>query len=77
MPKPAIVALPLAALLMLGAADNAKADPGTAIGVGAYLVGDYIVGRKCRMGVWPFNIVVKVAYGLHGRRVCRYYRRRY
>lgn len=67
----------LAALLMCAPTHTAKADGGVIIGVGVYLVGDYIVGRKCRMHHWPLNIVTKVAYGLHGRRVCRYHRYRY
>lgn len=67
----------LAAVLTFGPTQTAKADGGVIIGVGAYLVGDYIVGRKCRMHSWPLNIVTKVAYGLHGRRVCRYHRYRY
>lgn len=64
----------LAAALFLAPTPQAKADGGVVIGVGAYLVGDYVVGRKCRMRAWPLNIVKTVAYGLSGRRACRYRR---
>ena len=72
-----LVGATLAATLALAPTQEAKADGGALVGVGVYLVGDYAVGRKCRMRHWPFNIVTKVAYGLHGKRVCRYYRKRY
>jgi outer membrane scaffolding protein for murein synthesis (MipA/OmpV family) len=72
-----LAGMTLAAMLALVPVQEAKADGGVIIGVGAYLVGDYVVGRKCRMRHWPFNIVTKVAYGLHGKRVCRYHRYRY
>ena len=41
--------------------NQAKADGGaTAVIVGGYLVTDYVVGRKCNIRHWPFNIVKKV-----------------
>jgi hypothetical protein len=64
----------LAAMLSVTPIDSAKADGGVLIGVGIYLGADYIVGRKCRMHSWPVNMITKVAYGLHGKRVCRYKR---
>jgi len=63
-----------AAMLTLAPMHQAKADGGVLIGVGIYLAADYVVGRKCMMRDWPLNIVTKVAYGLHGKRVCRYHR---
>jgi outer membrane scaffolding protein for murein synthesis (MipA/OmpV family) len=75
--KLTVPAIALAALLAQAPAQQAKADGGVAIGVGAYLVVDYVVGRKCHMHKWPFNIVKKVAYGVHGKRVCKYKRRHY
>jgi len=63
----------LATMLAVAPAREAKADGGAvAIGVGAYLVLDFIVGEKCHMRKWPFNIIKKVGYGLHGKRVCKY-----
>lgn len=63
----------LAAALAIAPVDRAKADGGAvAIGVGAYLVVDYIVGEKCAMPHWPFNIVKKTAYKLKGKPVCDY-----
>jgi hypothetical protein len=70
----------LAVSLAAAPVDRAKADGGTiAIGVGAYLVVDYLVGEKCYMYKWPFNIIKKTAYKLKGKPVCKYYRedRRY
>jgi len=64
----------LATVLTLAPVREARADGGVLIGVGVYLVGDYIVGRKCRMHHWPLNIPTKIVYGLHGKRVCRYHR---
>ena len=74
-PSTGLALLGIAAMLAMIPAHQAKADGGaTAIGVGVYLAGDYVVGRKCRMHLWPFNIITKVAYAVHGRRVCRYRR---
>lgn len=70
-----LAALAATAVLAGAPTQKANADGGAAIVVGAYLVGDYVVGRRCHMYRWPFNIVTKVAYGLHGRRICRYHRR--
>lgn len=54
--------------------DRAKADGGAvAVGVGAYLVVDYLVGRKCEMHVWPLNIIKKTAYELKGKPACKPY----
>ncbi|MDZ4791404.1 MAG: hypothetical protein SGJ17_09395 [Hyphomicrobiales bacterium] len=63
----------LAAVLTQAPMQSAKADGGaTAVAVGAYLVVDYAVGRKCHMHKWPLNIIKKVAYGIHGKRICKY-----
>lgn len=70
----------LAVSLAAAPVDRAKADGGAiAIGVGAYLVVDYLVGEKCQTHKWPFNIIKKTAYKLKGKRVCKHYRedRRY
>ena len=68
----ALVALSLAVLCPL-TSPTAKADGGAIlIGVGVYLAGDYVVGHTCRMRHWPFNVVRKVYYGLHGKRLCHY-----
>lgn len=73
-----LAGLALAGMLIAAPADKAKADGGAvAVGVGAYLVVDYLVGRECDMHVWPFNIVKKVVYKIKGRRVCKVYRRKY
>ncbi len=65
----------LAVTLAVAPVDRAKADGGAvAIGVGAYLVVDYIVGEKCAMHVWPFNLITKTAYTLKGKPVCDYRR---
>ena len=64
----------LAAVLAMAPVHQAKADGGVLIGIGIYLGADYIVGRKCRMHSWPVNMITKVAYGLHGKHVCRYKR---
>jgi len=72
--------LALAVSLTVAPVDRAKADGGAvAIGVGAYLVVDYLVGEKCEMHKWPFNIIKKTAYKLKGKPVCKHYRdaRRY
>lgn len=76
----AIAALGLSALAIAGPATEAKADGGVVIGVGAYLVVDAIVGKKCHRHDWPFNMVAKIADELHGRPGChrdRYYDDRY
>ncbi|MDX2263752.1 MAG: hypothetical protein NW215_02105 [Hyphomicrobiales bacterium] len=71
--KSGLGAAALAAVLAYAPATPAKADGGaTAVGVGAYLVVDYVVGRKCHMHYWPFNIVKKIAYGVKHKRVCKY-----
>lgn len=71
-------ALTVAAMVTIAPAQKAKADGGAvAIGVGVYLVGDYVVGRTCHMRDWPFNVIRKVYYGLQGKRVCRYHRHRH
>jgi hypothetical protein len=70
----ALAGATLALMLAVAPVDRAKADGGVLIGVGVYLGVDYVVGRKCRMHSWPVNMITKVAYGLHGKRVCRYKR---
>ncbi len=71
--KMTLPALAIAAVLSAAPVQTAKADGGaTAVAVGAYLVVDYAIGRKCRIHHWPFNIIKKVAYGVHGKRVCKY-----
>ncbi|NJM33647.1 MAG: hypothetical protein HC850_01900 [Rhodomicrobium sp.] len=67
----AIAALAMSAMFTAGPTTEAKADGGAvAIGVGAYLITDAIVGRKCHRHDWPFNIVAKIADEIHGRRGC-------
>jgi hypothetical protein len=66
-----IAALALLALMIAGPATEAKADGGAvAIGVGAYLITDAIVGHKCHRNDWPFNLVSKLADEIHGRKGC-------
>jgi len=67
----------LALSLAVAPVDRAKADGGAtvAIGVGAYLVVDALVGEKCEMHKWPFNMIKKVAYELKGKPVCKHYRK--
>lgn len=69
-------ALALAGAMTLGTPNEAKADGGVLIGVGAYLLVDAIVGKKCDRREWPFNIVRKIGDELHGRPGC-YHRRGY
>ncbi len=65
----------LAVSLAAAPMDRAKADGGAiAIGVGAYLVVDYLVGEKCHMHKWPFNLIKKTAYEIKGEPVCKRYR---
>lgn len=73
-----LAAAALAAAVSLAPSNEAKADGGAVVvGVGAYLLVDYVVGRKCHMHHWPFNLVKKIAYGIHGRPVCHYRKRYY
>lgn len=63
----------LAMTAMMAAAPNteAKADGGAiAIGVGAYLIVDAIVGHECGRQEWPFNTIAKIADELRGRQGC-------
>ena len=70
----AMAGLALCAMMVGGPATEAKADGGAiAIGVGAYLLVDAVVGRKCERHDWPFNIVAKLADELHGKPGCRRY----
>ncbi len=71
-----LAAAALAAAVAVAPVKDAKADGGVVVGVGAYLVVDYVVGRKCHMHHWPFNLAKKVIHGLHGKPVCRYKRHR-
>lgn len=74
-----LAAAALAAVLTAGPTTEAKADGGAiAIGIGAYLLVDAIVGRHCHPNDWPFNLLRKVDSELHGRRGCyRHYRHRH
>ena len=60
----------IAGLIVATPMKQAKADGGAtaAVIVGAYLVTDYFVGRKCGYRDWPFNIVNKFT----GTKPCRY-----
>jgi hypothetical protein len=70
-----LAALSLSLALTAGASTQARADGGaTAIGVGAYLLVDAIVGRHCDRHEWPFNIIRKVGDELHGHRGCHHHR---
>lgn len=67
----AFAALMMSAMMTAGSTTEAKADGGAiAIGVGAYLLTDAIVGRKCNRHEWPFNIIRKIADEIHGRTGC-------
>ncbi len=68
-----VAAVALAAVLTAGPSTPAKADGGAiAIGIGAYLLMDALVGRHCEVNEWPFNLIRTVGEGLHGRNSCRY-----
>lgn len=70
----ATAALAMTAMTAAGPNTEAKADGGAiAIGVGAYLVVDAIVGRKCNRAEWPFNTIRKIADELRGREGCYRY----
>lgn len=71
-----LAALSLSFALTTGPSTEAKADGGAvAIGVGAYLLVDAIVGRHCYRHEWPFNIIRKIGDELHHRDGC--YRHRH
>jgi hypothetical protein len=72
-----VAAVALAAMLTAaGPSTPAKADGGAvAIGIGAFLLVDALVGRHCRVNEWPFNLIRSVGAGLHGRDSCRGNRR--
>lgn len=72
----AVVGVTLAAVLVAASAEQARADGGVVIGIGVYLAGDYVVGRKCRTRNWPFNIPTALVRGVEGKRVCRTHQRR-
>jgi hypothetical protein len=58
----ALAGLVLFGLLAAGPATPAKADGGAiAIGVGAFLLADAVVGHRCDHDDWPFNIVSELA----------------
>ena len=72
----AVAALALTAAMSVGPAQQAKADGGAiAIGVGAYLLVDHLIGRECGREDWPLNIIRKIGDELHGRDGC--YRERH
>ena len=69
----ALAALMISTVVPAVGTQPARADGGAIlIGVGVYLAGDYLVGYTCQMRDWPFNVVRKVYYGLHGKRLCRF-----
>ena len=70
-----VAALVAAATFAVIPAHKAMADGGTVVGVGAYLVGDYVVGRKCGSQVWPLNIATGVVRTVQGKTFCKTYRR--
>jgi len=70
-----VAALVTAATVVAIPAHKAMADGGTVVGVGAYLVGDYVVGRKCRAQAWPLNIATGIVRTVQGKTFCRTYRR--
>ena len=71
----AMAGLALFGVMAAGPATEAKADGGAiAIGVGAYLVVDALVGRHCHRDEWPLNLVGKLADEIHGRRGCHGHR---
>lgn len=70
----ATAALALATMMSAGVSNQAKADGGAiAIGVGAYLIVDAIVGEKCKRHDWPLNIPAKIADKLRGKPYCHHY----
>ena len=68
----AVAALALTAVMGVAPAQQAKADGGAtiAIGVGAYLLADALIGRECGRDEWPLNIIRKIGDELHGRPGC-------
>ena len=67
-------ALAMTAIMTAGPSNEAKADGGAvAIGIGAYLIVDAIVGRKCQRHDWPFNIPAKIVDRIHGKPSCHRY----
>ena len=68
----AAAALALAAMMSIAPAQRAKADGGAsiAIGVGAYLLADALIGRECGREEWPLNIIRKLGDELHGSPGC-------
>jgi hypothetical protein len=70
-----LAALALSVALTAGPSTQAKADGGAvAIGVGAYLIVDAVVGRRCDQHEWPFNIIRKIGDELHHRDGCHHHR---
>lgn len=64
-------ALAMTAMMAAGPNSEAKADGGAiAIGVGAYLIIDAIVGHECHRQDWPLNTIAKIADELRGREGC-------
>ena len=73
-----VAGVALAALLIAGPTTEAKADGGAvAIGVGAYLLVDALVGRHCHVNDWPFNLVHEIGDELRGYPGCPHYRHRH
>ena len=68
----ALAALTLTTVMSVAPAQQAKADGGVtiAVGVGAFLLADALVGRECGREEWPLNIIRKIGDELHGRPGC-------
>ena len=75
----ALAALALTTIMSVAPAQQAKADGGVtiAIGVGAFLLADALVGRECGREEWPLNIIREIGDELHGRPDCRHQRHRH
>jgi hypothetical protein len=65
-----LAAMVLAAMISLTPTAPAKADGGVVAGAAIYLGADFLVGRKCGIDAWPFNIVTELGGLLHGRDFC-------
>jgi hypothetical protein len=66
----AVAGLALATMMTAAPTNEARADGGIVIGIGAYLLADALVGSHCNRESWPFNIVTKLGDEIHGRDGC-------